>query len=272
MIGNKKCFNCARILPLDCFYKSSKSKDGRQSECKECCSVRSSKRYKNNSEEIKKRHNEYYAKNKDRILERSRTFYLEHPEAKDIRNRRAREYYAKNAIYIREKDQKWRDEHREEYRKKIREYQRANKDKVYEWNKKYKKSHKEQILETSKEYRRKNKDKINQARLSRLRTDNVYALKEKLRAVIRDSLKTKHHEGFKKWEPIIGCSRDELSEHLRRTWKQRYGTEWETQKYNIDHIIPLTTASTLEDVKRLNHYSNLQMLTPEDNRYKGTKL
>lgn len=269
MIGNKKCFNCARILPLDCFYRCSRSKDGRQNECKECCSIRSAKRYEENKEEIKEKHKKYYMNNREQILAKNKIFYLENPEAREIKNKKARERYANNADEYRAKSKKWRDEHREEYRKKMRDYQRDNKDKVAKWHEKYKDSHKEQILASYAKYRRKNKDKINKARLERLRSDKVYSLKEKLRAVIRDSLRTKHKEGYKKWQHIIGCSREDLVDHLKKTWKDRYGTEWVGQKCNVDHIKPLAKASTEEDVIRLNHYTNLQLLTPEDNRNKG---
>jgi hypothetical protein len=37
--------------------------------------------------------------------------------------------------------------------------------------------------------------------------------------------------------------------------------------WDIDHIIPLATAISLEDVIRLNHYTNLQPLCSYTNRY-----
>jgi hypothetical protein len=42
--------------------------------------------------------------------------------------------------------------------------------------------------------------------------------------------------------------------------------------WDIDHIIPITTAKTEDDVYRLNHYTNLQPLWAEDNMKKGDKL
>lgn len=41
---------------------------------------------------------------------------------------------------------------------------------------------------------------------------------------------------------------------------------------NIDHIIPLATAKNEEDVMKLCHYSNLQLLKAKDNIEKGAKL
>ena len=47
---------------------------------------------------------------------------------------------------------------------------------------------------------------------------------------------------------------------------ENYG-EW-----HIDHIIPLATAQSIEDVKRLCHYTNLQPLWAQDNLRKGAKI
>jgi len=43
-------------------------------------------------------------------------------------------------------------------------------------------------------------------------------------------------------------------------------------QWHIDHIIPLSTAITEEDVIRLCHYTNLQPLWAEDNLKKSNKL
>ena len=43
------------------------------------------------------------------------------------------------------------------------------------------------------------------------------------------------------------------------------------EKVHIDHIIPLATAKTEEDVIKLCHYTNLQLLKAKDNLKKGAK-
>ena len=43
-------------------------------------------------------------------------------------------------------------------------------------------------------------------------------------------------------------------------------------EWHIDHIMPLASAKTKEDVIRLNNYINLQPLWAEDNLRKGTKI
>jgi hypothetical protein len=42
-------------------------------------------------------------------------------------------------------------------------------------------------------------------------------------------------------------------------------------QWHIDHIIPLATAKTEQDVYTLSHYTNLQPLWAKDNISKGAK-
>ena len=37
--------------------------------------------------------------------------------------------------------------------------------------------------------------------------------------------------------------------------------------WDIDHIVPLSSAKTEEDLIKLNHYTNLQPLCSQTNRY-----
>ena len=54
------------------------------------------------------------------------------------------------------------------------------------------------------------------------------------------------------------------------TYLIRYGEEWDgVTPVHIDHIVPLSTAYTEEEVYRLNRYSNLQLLRAEDNLAKS---
>jgi hypothetical protein len=49
---------------------------------------------------------------------------------------------------------------------------------------------------------------------------------------------------------------------------------WENQGtyWHMDHIIPISSAETEEDVYRLNHYTNFQPLYWLDNLRKGNKV
>jgi hypothetical protein len=52
----------------------------------------------------------------------------------------------------------------------------------------------------------------------------------------------------------------------------RDGMSWENKgKWHIDHIIPLSSAKTHEDVIKLCHFKNLQPLWEQENKKKGNK-
>jgi len=71
---------------------------------------------------------------------------------------------------------------------------------------------------------------------------------------------------------IIGCTPEYLKEHIETQFTE--GMSWELiGKYiHIDHIIPLCSAKTEEEIYKLCHYSNLQPLWAKDNLLKGTKI
>ena len=71
---------------------------------------------------------------------------------------------------------------------------------------------------------------------------------------------------------ILGAPLPEVWRHLTDTYKINYKEEWGGQPYHIDHIVPLCTARAKEDVLKLYHYSNLQMLSPIDNKTKNSNL
>lgn len=76
-----------------------------------------------------------------------------------------------------------------------------------------------------------------------------------------------------KAEEIVGCDFETLYNYLLETYKQNYGIEWNgVDEVHIDHIIPLSTVETEEEIIKLCHYTNLQLLKAKDNLSKNDKL
>ena len=71
----------------------------------------------------------------------------------------------------------------------------------------------------------------------------------------------------------IGCSRDELCDHLESLFID--GMSWENfSKWHIDHIRPLSSFDMLDpsERSRANHFSNLQPLWALDNLKKSNRM
>ena len=109
-------------------------------------------------------------------------------------------------------------------------------------------------------------------RKERLQTDSMYKLKIRLRKSIRESFRRrgKRKDGHRT-HSILGAEIHVVYEHFESLFVD--GMSWENMgEWHIDHIIPLSTAITEEDVIRLCHYTNLQPLWAEDNLKKSNKL
>jgi hypothetical protein len=71
----------------------------------------------------------------------------------------------------------------------------------------------------------------------------------------------------------IGCSPSELKSHIESLFTE--GMSWDNYGlfgWHIDHIIPLSSANTKEEMLKLNHHTNLQPLWWKDNLSKSKKL
>ena len=71
----------------------------------------------------------------------------------------------------------------------------------------------------------------------------------------------------------LGCSTDELRVHLESKFVN--GMSWENygvRGWHVDHVIPLSSACSIEELMPLLHYSNLQPLWWMDNLLKGGRV
>lgn len=175
--------------------------------------------------------------------------------------------------YAKEHHIKVKDKHKE-YKKK---YWQENKYRFVEQRKKYREEHREDMKRWHQQNYAKNRDKIiadgYKHKKERLKTDPIYKYKEQIRHFVWLGF---HRRGFQKpatTEQIVDCTAEELKVYLNETFYKNYGYEYDgTDKVHIDHIIPLATAKTQEDVTRLFHYTNLQLLKAEHNQMKSDKL
>lgn len=233
---NKICIKCHRELDINCFRKSGKYY---RSECKECAKL-IYKEWYNKNKEKRKQHNRDKAK---------KSYY------------KNREHYLKNAKL-------YRETHKEKIKAYKDKYYQQNKDTIKEKNK----DNYTKYNHYYKNYYKNNKEKVKNYNTKRLK-DPVLKLKKQLRNMLYDSFKRQHKIKKKHSEEILGCDLEFFVDYLLETYKNNYGVEWnKTDEVHIDHIVPLSTANTEDDIIKLCHYTNLQLLKAEDNLRKSNKI
>ena len=154
----------------------------------------------------------------------------------------------------------------------LKEYHKTYKRKDKDYYKNYDKG--EERAEYIKTWRKNNKSYNNEYRKKRNQTDPLFKLKGLIRSRINDAMKSKGFKKFTKTHLILGCTYEALKAYLEAkfepwmSWdnygKYKQGTA--NFGWDIDHIIPQSSAQTEDDVIRLNHYTNLQPLCSYINR------
>jgi len=157
-----------------------------------------------------------------------------------------------------------------------KEWSKKNKEKVTESQKKWaeKNIDKEKLRkkEYSQKYYKKNKEKrleYSKGKQKEYRKNNpLFKIKCNLRKRIRFFLKDKSEST----EVILGISYIDFMKYFESMFIE--GMSWEKlgKEIHIDHIIPLSSAKTEEELYKLCHYTNLQPLWAKDNLIKGSKI
>lgn len=109
---------------------------------------------------------------------------------------------------------------------------------------------------------------------NRYHNDPIFKLKFLISNIVRKSFKQINNYKNQNSSIILGCSSEEFKLYIESLWEnwmnwENYGLYNGEINYgwDLDHIIPLKTAKTEEDVIKLNHYTNFQPLCSYTNRY-----
>ena len=97
-------------------------------------------------------------------------------------------------------------------------------------------------------------------------------LSHKVRSLIRMSIKKRGYTKRSKTHEILGCDWEFFKTHIERQFVK--GMDWEKmgREIHIDHITPMATAKTEEDVIALNHFTNLRPMWAKENMSKGARI
>jgi len=121
------------------------------------------------------------------------------------------------------------------------------------------------------------KQRDNEYMKVRKQKDPVFKLSQNMRASISMRIREINSTKDLPTLNIIGLdSWKDFKQHLENQFTEgmnwsNYGNKVETD-WSIDHFIPISSANTLEEVKKLNHYSNLRPMWHLDNIKKRDKI
>lgn len=255
----KSCIRCSNEKEYSAFGVNNRNIDGLENTCRECRSKNSKKDY---------------VINKKRISDSNKKSYIKNKGKREDSNKK---YYESNKNKILKAQKEYQSNRKDKIKEYQSEYHKIN-------GKEYRIKNKERLKKYSSEYSKNNKEKLNKYNITRSRVrklnDPLYKLMCSIRSSISNNFKC---DGFKKsisTQEILCCSFEEFKLYLESkfeswmTWENKglYNREF-NYGWDMDHIIPLSTAYSEEELIKLNHYTNFQPLCSKINReIKSNKL
>ena len=193
---------------------------------------------KNNPDKVKESNKRYGQKNRDKILIKQKRY---RQKSREILRVKSKEYYLKNIDKERKRSIKFRKEQPEKRKISLQKYAQSEK------------------AIRLKPFR------IIRGRIVSwaIRHPNYQIKRKDIRALIGDR---------KDIESIVGCSKFFFRKYIEKKFKP--GMTWLNHgKWHLDHRIALSkfNPKSLEDIKKANHYSNLQPLWASENLSKKDK-
>lgn len=194
---------------------------------------------------------------------------------RDKKRAQDKKYREENREKVKATHKAWRDKNREKINAQARERYKENPQAQKERKDRYIASRSEQVKEANRRYRQKNKQARTDYERIKRQTDPVYRFRTSFRCLIGSYLRKKGYTGGKKVWEVVGCDFETFLEYIQNQFEEgmtldNYGHG--KGCWNIDHIIPICTAKTDEDIERLNHYTNLRPMWSKDNYKKSKKI
>ena len=244
----KWCPKCSSVQPIDNFCKSNTS-DGLNGTCKTC----TAKFREINREKLNKRANEYY---QEKRLEKIEWASEYRKNNKDKVKDSKKQYYKKN----KEKVLEYSKQHR-----------LANIDSYKERERKYSFNNKETKKIFNKLWRQKNSEYLRQYYNDKYQNNENFHIWQICRQLVRRAFLAIGTKKEGTTREFLNYSSQELKEHIEKQFKD--GMSWDNHgEWHIDHIIPISKATTLEEGIELSKLSNLQPLWAEENLLKRNKI
>lgn len=235
-------------------------------------------------EELKEKRRAYYAKNKDKIKAQAIKWQVDNPEKyREQQARSGAKWRIKNPDKVKAmidkaaaKDKARRKEAREEKAKipKI-SWKERNPEKVKAQRDRYYANNKEKAKAANAKWQSQNKKRFvhckNEYKKRKKIEDPIYAMTERIRSRTAMAFKNKGFKKQSRTEKMLGCTFNQFSKHIERQFTD--GMSWENRsEWHLDHIVPLSCATTIEGLEKLSHYKNIRPLWAAENLSKSDNL
>ena len=185
-----------------------------------------------------------------------------------------KKYRESHREQIRASHKAWRDKNREHLNEQAREKYKDNPQAFKERKDRYIQSHQEQYKESNRRYKSENRQKCADYERNKRHSDPVYRFRTSVRYLIWRYARKKGYKGSKQVWEMVGCDFDSFLAYIQGQFEEgmtleNYGHG--VGCWNIDHIVPIRTATTDEDIERLNHYTNLRPMWASENYQRPRK-
>jgi len=171
-------------------------------------------------------------------------------------------------------NKKYKEKNKEKIKLKKDLWEKNNPDYMKNYHKEYNLKNREKINLKAKKWREKNREKylerVKKKKKEKYDNNLEYKLKHLLRSRINKILKFKRNKSSIE---ILGCTTNDFIKYIESKFLE--GMSWDNYGYygwHIDHIIPLSSVKTEEELLKLCHYTNLQPMWGIDNIKKSNKL
>jgi len=257
------CNICGKEKDESEFYIQNNTRRGRRKECVSCLKEKA----KIYNMENKKRKQDYFSKNKEKIKKYQTEYKKKNKEKIKQLNKNWRE---NNKHKVKQLIEKYHESHKNELKDYHKKYRSENKEKLKEQRKKYYINNKEICNKRSKNYSKNNKEKIREINKKYyqdvLKHDINHKIKRNLRKRLHEVIKGKSKH--KKTLTLLGIPLNEFKKYIETKFKK--GMNWDNYGlggWHMDHIKPLShfNLSNPMEIEKASHYTNIQPLWEYEN-------
>lgn len=152
-----------------------------------------------------------------------------------------------------------------------KDHYEANKESYHARARAFEKANPEWQSARNLKYRADNAEKIALRLENRYKEDSLYRTKRLTSTLIAGAFRRSGFTKRNRSAAILGCSWIELHIHFEKQFVK--GMSWANRsEWHIDHIVPVASATTEQEVMALNHFTNLRPMWARDNLQKSDKI